>query len=250
MEEANLGRMIRVPELVALATLVLFAAGCRGLRTEPADALAERAPAKDGTYMFVWLRTGSASLTPEESKACFEGHFSNIDRLADEGLLLVAGPLAEPKAQPDHRGIYIFDAPDLTSVSKLVATDPAVAAGVFVFEAEPFVTAAPLRALLADQRASAESGSDAMRSYVLASSEDVLTADEAIARLQEEGIVFLAAHIGAPGSERAFCVLDAETVADARAMLEYATGENELRWSVSPWFATESIERLAGLGLR
>ena len=57
------------------------------------------------------------------SKA-FQGHMDNIGRLADEGKLVMAGPMG--KNDKTYRGIFIFDVKTLEEARKLVETDPAV----------------------------------------------------------------------------------------------------------------------------
>ncbi len=80
-------------------------------------------------YVFVTLITGKKKIEDqEESKKLFAGHFANMSRLAKEGKLVVAGPLmdAAPK-----RGIFIFNVATIEEAKKLVATDPAIKAGLF-----------------------------------------------------------------------------------------------------------------------
>lgn len=76
-------------------------------------------------YVFCLLKTGSnKSATKEESQKLFEGHMANINRLAQEGKLVVAGPFM--KNERSYRGIYIFNASSVEEARAFVATDPAV----------------------------------------------------------------------------------------------------------------------------
>ncbi|MFV8342778.1 YciI family protein [Flavobacterium sp. XS2P39] len=76
-------------------------------------------------YVFCLLKTGSnTSASKEESKKLFEGHMANINRLAQEGKLVVAGPFM--KNERSYRGIYIFNASSIEEAKEFVATDPAV----------------------------------------------------------------------------------------------------------------------------
>jgi uncharacterized protein YciI len=95
-------------------------------------------------YVLVILKTGprDGEITGAERAAVFEGHFSNMRRLADEGLLVSAGPLSPNEWQ--YRGIYIFTVTSVEEATPLVATDPAVAAGVFDYEAYPWYASAAL----------------------------------------------------------------------------------------------------------
>ncbi|MFV8345326.1 YciI family protein [Flavobacterium sp. ZB4P13] len=76
-------------------------------------------------YVFCLLKTGSnTTATKEETQKLFEGHMANINRLAQEGKLVVAGPFM--KNERNYRGIYIFNAASIEEAKAFVATDPAV----------------------------------------------------------------------------------------------------------------------------
>lgn len=76
-------------------------------------------------YVFCLLKTGSnTTATKEETQKLFEGHMSNINQLAKEGKLVVAGPFM--KNEQNYRGIYIFNAHSIEEAKTFVATDPAV----------------------------------------------------------------------------------------------------------------------------
>ena len=85
-------------------------------------------------YVLVILKTGPKSdLTKEQRATIFKGHMANIGRLAAEGKLLVAGPMAE---NPQHyEGIFIFNATKIEDAEALLKTDPAVAAGALAYDA-------------------------------------------------------------------------------------------------------------------
>src|SRR5439155_14135198 len=83
-------------------------------------------------YVLCILKTGpkDAEIKGKDSDDIFAGHFANINRLADEGKLAVAGPFG--KNDKTYRGLYIFNVPTIEEAEKLVMLDPAVKAGVFV----------------------------------------------------------------------------------------------------------------------
>ena len=87
-----------------------------------------------GMKMFVLciLKTGpkDAEFKGKERQDIFAGHFANINKLANEGKLAVAGPFG--KNDKTFRGLYIFNVPTIEEAEKLVVLDPAVKAGVFV----------------------------------------------------------------------------------------------------------------------
>ena len=62
-------------------------------------------------------------------------HIANIERLAKEGSIIMAGPMGYDK---DWRGIFVMHAKDSETVASLVQTDPAVSAGRLRFEIHPW----------------------------------------------------------------------------------------------------------------
>ncbi|MCG2611057.1 YciI family protein [Flavobacterium sp. SM15] len=95
------------------------------------------------TYVFCILKTGSnTTATKEERAKYFEGHMANINRLAAEGKLVVAGPFM--KNERNYRGIFIFNCSTVEEAQKLVETDPAVKAKIFEVELTPWYSSAAL----------------------------------------------------------------------------------------------------------
>lgn len=97
------------------------------------EALAKKVGAPDNgmkTYVFCLLTTGTnTTATPEEKKKLFEGHMANINKLASEGKLVMAGPFM--KNEKNYRGIFIFNCSTIEEAEKLVNSDPAVQANIF-----------------------------------------------------------------------------------------------------------------------
>ena len=139
-----------------LSALVLFSICAVALTgQEPAQSarsaydaeLAKKLGADErGMRMFVLciLKTGpkDAEVQGDARKEIFAGHFANINRLADEGKLSVAGPFG--KNEKAYRGLYIFNVETVEEAEKLVVMDPAVKAGVFVAEMTPWYGTAAL----------------------------------------------------------------------------------------------------------
>ena len=96
------------------------------------------------TYVLCILKTGpkDAEIQGDQRKEIFAGHFANINRLAEEGKLAVAGPFG--KNDKSYRGLYIFNVATVEEAEKLVVLDPAVKAGVFVPELTPWYGSAAL----------------------------------------------------------------------------------------------------------
>jgi uncharacterized protein YciI len=101
---------------------------------------------KDGEYTmkqyyFVMLTKGPrrAEITDTAKiKELQRGHMANIDRLAKEGKIIVAGPFGDDS---NWRGIFVFDCETKEEVEKLLQSDPAIAAGRLAYEVHPWWTA-------------------------------------------------------------------------------------------------------------
>jgi len=93
-------------------------------------------------YVLVILKTGP---TPKpkgpERDAMFKGHFANIQRLADEGKLALAGPF---DGVDGWRGMFIFAVKDIDEARQLTATDPVIASGEMVAEYHQYYGSAAL----------------------------------------------------------------------------------------------------------
>ncbi|KMQ68174.1 hypothetical protein ACM39_10000 [Chryseobacterium sp. FH2] len=95
-------------------------------------------------YIVVMLTTGTTKMEDKAKMGeLMKGHMSNIQRLADEGKIVVAGPFFEQNKQ-NFRGMFIFDTRSKEEVEKWVKTDPAVKAGVFGYEIFPWYGSAAL----------------------------------------------------------------------------------------------------------
>lgn len=95
------------------------------------------------TYVMAFLRSGKvSSKDKEESQRLQMEHLKNIVRLAEEGVLVLAGPFMS--SDQDIRGIYIFDVATVEDAKKLTETDPAIQAGVLEMELIPWYGSAAL----------------------------------------------------------------------------------------------------------
>jgi len=104
-----------------------------------ADAIGMR------SYVMVILKTGpnDKTLTDETERArIFAGHFSNMEMLALEKKLVLAGPFEDPEGI--KRGLYIFNVTTVDEAKALVMTDPAIKAGIFTPEFTPYYGSAAL----------------------------------------------------------------------------------------------------------
>lgn len=92
------------------------------------------------TYYVGFLYRGpkwSPEDTPER-RTIQEGHLANIQRLADEGKLLLAGPFTD---DGELRGLFVFQVGSMEEAKALCDTDPAVKAGRLRVELHPWYSA-------------------------------------------------------------------------------------------------------------
>ena len=105
-------------------------------------------PSKDGEpppewamrqYVVAFLYKGPNPVDdPEESKKMMKGHLANIQRLHDEGKIILAGPYL---SKTDLRGYFLFDTDSVDAAKAWCDTDPAISAGVFRVDLHPWYSA-------------------------------------------------------------------------------------------------------------
>lgn len=93
-------------------------------------------------YVLVILKTGPSPLPagPERDEM-FRGHFANMKRLSEQGLLVLAGPL---DGVDGWRGLFVFAVADIEEARKLAATDPVLIRGEMVAEYHRYYGSAAL----------------------------------------------------------------------------------------------------------
>jgi uncharacterized protein len=86
------------------------------------------------SYYFVILKTGqNTTANSEQVRTSFRGHLDNINRLAQEEKLVVAGPLGENTHT--FRGIFILqNIGSIEEAKDLLLTDPAIEIGLLDFD--------------------------------------------------------------------------------------------------------------------
>lgn len=203
-------------------------------------------------YVFVFIKTGpTTDLTPEAQQEAFAGHFSNMQRMAEAGELLIAGPLGAPKSDPAHRGLFVFDETTLADGMAHAETDPTTKAGVFVLEGHLFTTDAPLVELLRlekEDEARRLADPDVPdewegRRYMLATAPfDAGLLTKAAAA---EGVL-IAGRLhgsGSEGGDEILLWLDAEVEPPARGMLPEAGV-----WTLHGWYGSKMVAEMGRAG--
>jgi len=93
-------------------------------------------------YVMALLKAGpNRNQSEEEAQRIQRAHLDNIKRLADEGMLTLAGPFFD---DGDLRGVFVFNVKTVEEAQKLINSDPAIKAGRLVMELHPWYCSAAL----------------------------------------------------------------------------------------------------------
>jgi uncharacterized protein YciI len=90
-------------------------------------------------FWLVVLKTGprdKAVTDSAERSKIFAGHFSNMERLYNDGVLKAAGPFG--KNDFTWRGLFILDCKTREDAEAYVKTDPTIVAGIFIVDIVPW----------------------------------------------------------------------------------------------------------------
>ncbi|MBJ7575431.1 YciI family protein [Luteimonas sp. MC1828] len=138
----------------AVSLLILLCFACGSSQAQVADAkpvdaaLAAKLGADERgmrNYVLVILKSGPDRVADgPERAAMFKGHFANMERLAAEGKLAVAGPFTD---KTDWRGMFILAVETVEEAQLLVATDPVIVQGEMVAEYHRLYSSAALMAV-------------------------------------------------------------------------------------------------------
>lgn len=201
-------------------------------------------------YVFVYLKTGpeSANKTREQRDEIFKGHMSNMQRLADEGKLIIAGPFSQPRDKA-WRGVFLFDVATVDEAKALTATDPGVIAGVFVADAHA-VTGSPslrltaslekqLKATQGDKKPAPGEPPPNIRAYVMLTASDAARAAKAIAQSTLAGKVIY--NVRFADSAGGIFVLDAKSTDEIAPVL---SEKDAGPFGLDGWYSTVSLTKL------
>ena len=94
-------------------------------------------------YVLVILKTGSNSIADKKiTDSLFAGHLQNIQRLADAGKLVVAGPFGQNDQA--WRGIFILNVSSIKEARLLLETDPVIRVKLLEADCYPWYGSAAL----------------------------------------------------------------------------------------------------------
>ena len=96
-------------------------------------------------YVIAFLKRGPNRSQDSITKNKLQrAHLGNINKLAKEGKLVLAGPFL---GNDDLRGIYIFNVTTIKEAEELTNSDPAVIAGSLIMELKEWYGSAALMLL-------------------------------------------------------------------------------------------------------
>lgn len=101
-------------------------------------------------YVLVILKSGPNKIPAgAERDEMFKGHFANMNRLAEQGVLAVAGPL---DGVDGWRGLFILAVETIEEAQQHVATDPVIIKGEMVAEYHKHYSSAALMLVNANHK--------------------------------------------------------------------------------------------------
>lgn len=115
---------------VFLIVLLAYVTGVQAQNTNPVydKELAARLGADDygmKMYVLVILKSGTATITDKKlTDSLFRGHMNNINRLASQGKLTVAGPFGTN--DKNYRGLFILNTTSMEEARAMVNSDPVI----------------------------------------------------------------------------------------------------------------------------
>ncbi len=94
-------------------------------------------------YVMAFLRAGPNRSQDSVTAARLQSaHMKNIQRMAQEGKLVIAGPFLD---DTELKGIYVFNVESVEEAKALTESDPAIKAGRLVMELHPWYGSAALQ---------------------------------------------------------------------------------------------------------
>lgn len=85
------------------------------------------------SYILVILKTGTNRLEAGHKRdSLFKGHMNNINRLAEDGKMVIAGPFESN--EKSYRGIFILNVKTKEEAEELLKSDPTIKEKIFETE--------------------------------------------------------------------------------------------------------------------
>jgi len=133
-------------KLIFIAVMAIAAAAAAQEKPAYDEELAKKLGADEygmRNYVVVILKTGDKVISGQKERAeILARHMANIERMADEGKLAIAGPFGDNNSE--YRGMYIFNVQTVEQAKALAESDPAVISGMMKAEYYPWYGSAAL----------------------------------------------------------------------------------------------------------
>ncbi|MBN3583231.1 hypothetical protein JYB64_12600 [Algoriphagus aestuarii] len=132
--------------IIIFASLMIISCGMSLGQSEYDPNLAEEVGADQygmKKYVIAFLYRGDkvSEYSDEERSKLQEGHLANINKMAEEGKLVMAGPFF---GNEELRGLYFFAVESIEEAEALTETDPSIQAGVLKMELKEWYGSAAL----------------------------------------------------------------------------------------------------------
>ena len=249
---------MRASTVVAAAALAgLLSIAVAGFASAQAAAPPPLPPGMDA-YYFGLLYRGPA-WTPgetDETKKIQEGHMANIQRMADVGALVAAGPI---EGGDRLRGIFIFRVKTAEEARALAANDPAIKAGRLTLDLHQWTGPAGIGARYAQEHKANPSARVTMRTYQLGLLMAVEGAPEAtpdaqrehlerIAAIQAAGKLAAVGPVAGEGPLRGIFVFNTDA-AEAKALVaaDPHVKAGRMRAEIFTWWCAEKVMPTGGV---
>ncbi|HMD62027.1 MAG TPA: YciI family protein [Opitutaceae bacterium] len=234
--------------LAPLATMALAALAA-------ADCRAEQALADGGTdlYFLVFLRPdpGRKHIEPAEGERIQAAHMANIKKMADEGILVAAGPMEDRPTTIS--GIFVFKAPSLAEARSIAGKDPTVTEKRNTVDVHPWLGPKGIGAAYSQWKKEHPGAEDAMAAHVLcilrrgpAWTGGPRAGDEHAAfvdSLRRSGLLAAAGVIDGDPDLCAICVFKTDLVDEAKRAIEKdpAVGAGRMAAEFHRWWTADRV---------
>jgi uncharacterized protein YciI len=125
--------------LVAIIGLFVFFVSAKDHAATTAENRANDTPRMKQYWLVMLLKGSNRTHDKATAQRIQTKHIANIERLAAEGKIIMAGPMGYTY-DADLRGLFIMDAKDSATAASYVKTDSAVITGRLRFEVHPWWT--------------------------------------------------------------------------------------------------------------
>jgi uncharacterized protein YciI len=216
--------------------------GCKGSGESADSEAGERE-----RYVLVYLKSGphSGEGTREQRQEIFRGHMSNMQALAENGKLVIAGPFDAPR-DTRWRGIFVLTAGTVEEAEAITATDPGVKAGEFATEmvvmrgSESLHQTAELDRKAKEHLPPQQPGQPPanIRKYVMVHAKSAEKAGHALDQSGWRSRIVWAGTLDGSHAGECIVVLDATEPAEVQSML---SGHDAGEIGVDGWWSTASL---------